>query len=461
MKTYHVWTIGCQMNVADAERISALLESLNLRPTDDITQADVVILNSCVVRQGAEDRVTGKLGEIKAMKRHRDMLIGLMGCMVTDATIPSLERRFPHVDVFFNVLQVDRLVRALRDRHAAGVEFGPELVAESTGFYPGFQTAYLETHPLGPTKYIPVIYGCNMACTFCIIPSRRGRERSRPLDEVTAEIRLLATRGVKEVTLLGQTVDAYGRDLSRIPRRYWVSNEPTSPIGYRPDLADLLAAVNEIPGIVRIRFLTSHPLYVSDRLIDAVAQLPKVCETINIPVQSGDDTILRAMRRGYTVDDYRRLVERIRERIPGVAITTDLIVGFPGETEEHFANSLRLIQNLEFDMVHVAAFSPRPGTVAATMPDDVPPEEKKRRLHAIEETQESILTRKHAGYVGQTVEILVEGRERGRWMGRMRNDTIVFFDDGATDWTGKLVRVHIDTASPWSLSGHVADNNPG
>jgi tRNA-2-methylthio-N6-dimethylallyladenosine synthase len=323
-------------------------------------------------------------------------------------------------------------------------------MSPGAAWYPGLPPEFLEVHASGPTSYVPVIYGCNMNCSFCIVPSRRGRERSRPIAEIVAEAHNLAQHGIREITLLGQTVDAYGRDL------VWgaPSSESALQRRARPDLADLLAALHDTPDLWRLRYLTSHPVYMSDRIIAATAELPKVCPCINIPVQAGHDDILKAMRRGYTVDGYRRLVDKIRAAIPGVAVTTDLIVGFPGETDEHFAASYRLVEELAFDVVHVAAFSPRPGTAAAALPDSVSSDEKKRRLQAIETLQEGIARRINQRLLGETVEILVEGTVKARWMGRTRNDKIVFFEDEGA-WKGKLARVHISEAGPWSLRGSV------
>lgn len=474
------------MNVADSERVAALLEGADLQPAAELQQADVVILNSCVVRQGAEDKVAGELGTLKGLKKRKPgLLLGLMGCMVTDKTRPTLETRFPQVDVFFNVLETNRLIGALdalgrdtlahgdsahlaADGDLAGVEFGPE-----TGptWYPGLPASYMDRHTAGPTRYVPIVYGCNMSCSFCIIPSRRGRERSRPLADIVAEVQGMTAHGVREVTLLGQTVDAYGHDLPPDAHSLWpvaaglyqaaigsaanVHVEAESNRPRRPDLADLLLAIDALPDIWRVRFLTAHPLFMSDRILAAVAGLPKACECINIPVQAGDDAVLKAMRRGYKVDDYRRLVEKMRRLIPGVAIATDLIVGFPGETDERFQSSYRLVEEVGFDVVHAAAFSPRPGTVAAALPDDVPLAEKKSRLHAIEALQEGISQRINSGLVGQTVEILVERQDKGKWMGRTRGDKIVFFEDDGS-WLGELARVRIDKAGPWSLQGSLA-----
>ncbi|HLF03702.1 MAG TPA: MiaB/RimO family radical SAM methylthiotransferase, partial [Dehalococcoidia bacterium] len=291
------------------------------------------------------------------------------------------------------------------------------------------------THP-EVTCYVPIIHGCDLMCTFCIIPYRRGRQVSRPVDEVVREIELLVARGVKEVTLLGQTVDAYGHDLPS-----------------QPDLADLLHRLNDLPGLARIRFLTSHPSYMSQPIIRAVAELPKVCEHINLPVQAGDDEVLQRMRRPYSQAQYRELVDSIRDAVPGVSISTDIIVGFPGETQEQYQRSLELVAGLRFDKVHCAAYSTRPGTVAArSLEDDVPPPEKQRRLQEVDQLQKTILNEINAALVGREVEVLVEGRKKGKWLGRTRTDKLVFFEDPA-DRLGQLVNVTIGRASPWSLQG--------
>jgi tRNA-2-methylthio-N6-dimethylallyladenosine synthase len=282
-------------------------------------------------------------------------------------------------------------------------------------------------------------------CTFCIIPYRRGRQVSRPVDEVAQEVELLVNRGVREVTVLGQTVDAYGYDLPG-----------------QPDLSQLLARLNDIDGLERIRFLTSHPSYMDDRIIRAVADLPKVCEHINLPVQAGDDEVLRRMRRPYTRDHYRELVGRIRDTVPGVSLSTDIIVGFPGETEEQYQRTLDLVAELRFDKVHCAAYSTRPGTTAhRTMPDDVTKEDKNRRMKELDTLQESILRETNSALVGRTVQVLVEGHKKGKWQGRTRTDKLVFFpadsDDAAnynrSSYLGQLVDVEISQASPWALQG--------
>jgi len=424
MNTFHIWTIGCQMNKADSERLETALEQLGLRPVEQPAQADVVVLNSCVVRQAAEDKVVSTLGAVRPLKRSQPQrILALMGCMVGPKT-DALQKRFPEVDLFLRPQQYGPLL---------------DLVGQRLGVdWEGCIGSLAPAHP-EVTCYVPIIHGCDLMCTFCIIPYRRGRQASRPLDEIAHEVELLAARGVKEVTLLGQTVDAYGHDLPG-----------------QPDLADLLYRLNEVSGLARIRFLTSHPSYMSQRIIDAVASLPKVCEHINLPVQAGDDQVLERMRRPYTQAQYRQLVQEIRETIPAASISTDLIVGFPGETEEQYQRSLEMVEELRFDKVHCAAYSPRPGTVAQrSLPDDVPQEEKARRLHQVDDLQERILTEINAALVGQEAEVLVEGRKKGRWFGRTRTDKLVFFDDPG-DWQGQLVNITVQRSSPWSLQGAVA-----
>jgi tRNA-2-methylthio-N6-dimethylallyladenosine synthase len=425
---YHIWTAGCQMNQADSERMGSGLEQLGLEWTDDPKQADVVVLNSCVVRQSAEDRVVGMLTSLKPWKQaDPGRTLALMGCMVGPQQ-HALRKIYPYVDLFMQPQQFDPLLKAIGDQ---------------TGVDPdGCVGPLVPGHP-GVTAHVPIIHGCDKFCTFCIIPYRRGREVSRLLDEIVAECKTLASRGVREVTLLGQNVDSYGHDL------------PTAP-----DLADLLEAVHDgVPELARIRFLTSHPNDMSDRIIETVARLPRVMENINLPFQAGNDEVLEAMRRGYTSGDYRSLVAHIRSTIPGVSMVTDLIVGFPGETEAQFEDSLAVVKDLKFDKVHAAAYSTRPNTFAQRkLGDDVTFDEKKRRLRAIEDAQEAVLTAINNTYFGTTQEVLVDGRNRGRWQGRTRTDKLVFFDppdDMESDMLGRLVDIRITRTTPWSLQGRL------
>jgi tRNA-2-methylthio-N6-dimethylallyladenosine synthase len=420
------------MNKADSERLGSALEQLGLNPVADAKSADVIVLNSCVVRQGAEDKVVGNLWMVNPLKKKRpDRVLALMGCMVGPKT-DELAKRFPDVDLFMQPQQFEPLL---------------ELVGERKGLdWEGCVGSLAPSHP-DVTCYVPIIHGCDLMCTFCIIPYRRGRQVSRSVDDIAHEVELLAGRGVREVTVLGQTVDAYGHDRDE---------------GH--DLADLFERLNDIDGLNRIRFLTSHPSYMSSRIIKSVADLPKVCEHINLPVQSGDDDVLQRMRRPYTTMEYRDIISEIRDTIPDVTISTDIIVGFPGETEAHYENTLQLVDDLRFDKVHGAAYSTRPGTIAArTMDDDVPQDEKQRRLKGLETLQESILTGINSAYFDETVEVLAENRKRGSWTGRTRGNKLVYFDIDETsafsadaDLTGQLVDVRITRAGPWSLAGVTA-----
>lgn len=432
MQQFYIWTVGCQMNKADSERMGAALEQLGLEECAAPKQADVIVLNSCVVRQNAEDRAVGMLTTLKPWKeRNPEKTLALMGCMVGPQD-GELRRRFPYVDVFMRPQQFEPLLRHLGDQLGVDPSTGSGQAVD------GCVGPLVPGHP-HVTTFVPIIHGCDKFCSFCIIPYRRGREVSRPVDELVRECQMLVQRGVREVTLLGQNVDSYGHDL------------PGSP-----DLAYLLEAVHDqVPELWRIRFLTSHPNDMSQRIIEAVARLPRVPENINLPFQAGDDTVLANMRRGYTNAQYRELVDRVRATIPGVAVTTDLIVGFPGETDDQFERSLEMMRDVRFDKVHVAAYSPRPNTIAyRKMPDDVPQDEKDRRLRAVEALQESIATEINATYLGTIQEVLVDGHQKGKWQGRTRTDKLVFVES-AEDLLGKLVKVQITKTSPWSLQGEL------
>jgi len=421
MKHYHIWTIGCQMNVADSRRTAEGLERLGYRWTKWAEEADLIVLNTCVVRQSAEDKVLGRLSSLKPLKKkHPEAVIAVMGCLVDDIT--ALKQDFSYVDAFLKPSDVEGLIQLVKEHRSSAANLQPPI-----------------SNIQSPIScYVPVIQGCNRFCSYCIVRLRRGRERSRPVDEIVEEAGCLVKRGAREVTLLGQNVDAYGHDLPG-----------------QPDLADLLTAVHRIEDLWRIRFLTSHPADMKERIIDAVASLSKVCEHIEIPVQSGDDAVLKRMVRGYTVDQYCRLVAKIRERIPGVSLATDVIVGFPGEAEEQFMNTCKLLEETRLDVVHVAAYSPRPGTAASRLPDDIPQEAKEPRCKIIEELQEDIAGEINQRFLGETVEVLIEEKHKGKWKGRTRTHKLVFFKDNG-DWRGKLAQVKITWAGPWSMQGELA-----
>lgn len=419
---YHIWTEGCQMNEADSAKLAAGLARLGYQEASRPEEADLAVVNTCVVRQKAEDRAISYLGYLRHLKERKNpgLRIAVMGCLV-GPKVDELKARLPFVDIWARPQDFDAILRELVPESDLGGEFWPETFPE----------------PRGPTAYVPVIHGCDKFCTYCIVPYRRGRERSRPIADVQREVRYLCSRGVREVTLLGQTVEAYGHDLPD-----------------RPDLGDLMAAIHDTPGLERIRFLTSYPRDMTERIVRRVAELPKVCEYFNIPVQSGDDAVLARMRRGYTVAEYLEKIDLIRGLVPGAAITTDVIVGFCGETEEEFQHTLDLLARVRFDKVHVAAYSPRPGTIAwRRMEDDVPHHEKMRRLRAVEELQENIARQLNEALVGTVQEVLVEGERGGKLYGRTRTNKLVHFPGQARP--GQMVSVRIERASPWSLQGEL------
>lgn len=444
---YHIWTEGCQMNTADSQRVASALEKLGYLPEPQIEQADVIVLNTCVVRQSAEDKAYGRLTSLQPIKRRRpDLVINLMGCMVGVRGAEKLRASLPYVDVFSPPSEPGPLIKLLLEREGRDLAEAETLQRfafqdeATTVLNPANSAFMLPQAERGAliAAHVPVVYGCSHACTFCIIPFRRGVERSRPVGEVAAEVRALAAQGVKEVTLLGQIVDRYGQDI---------------PDG--PSLAHLLRVIHAIEGIERIRFLTSHPNWMTDELLCTVAELPKVCEHIEVPVQAGDDAVLAAMKRGYTNADYRRLVDRIRQLIPNASIATDIIVGFPGETAAQFQKTYDLLADLKLDVAHLARYSTRPGTVAARrMVDDVPEDEKMRRFRLLEDLQADIAAEINARAVGQTLEVLVEENHKGKWKGRTRTNKIVFFTH-EDDWRGRLAHVTITQATAWSLQGDV------
>lgn len=439
MKKYYLWTMGCQMNEADSRRLAGELEALGYTPTAQAEDASVAVLNTCVVRQQAEDRIYGRLGSLQTLKAARpDLVLAVMGCLVGRAEAPDLRRRFPFVDLFLPPSDFAPLVGHLKGRQLAGESAADW--AQRDRLLAGEYRLPEAQRGKTVAACVPVVLGCSHACSFCVIPYRRGRETSRPEADILHECRALAAQGVREIMLLGQIVDRYGLDLP----------EPGS-------LARLLQRVGEIEGLARLRFLTSHPSYCRDELIATMAEHPKVCPQFELPIQSGNDEVLARMRRGYTVAQYRDLVARIRDRIPGVAIHTDVIVGFPGETQAQFMDSYRLLAELRFSKVHLAKYSPRPRTLASrTMPDDVGEDEKERRWRALDELQRGILAEEMGQSLGQTVTVLAEERQRGRWRGRTPQNKLVFFED-ERDLRGQLVNVHIEWAGPYSLIGRARD----
>lgn len=425
-KRFYIWTIGCQMNEADSAKVATMLQEVGYRRTEDESEADIVVLNSCVVRQAAEDKVAGKLSSLVRLKRAKpEVPVVLTGCMVTNQQ-EKLRERFPHVDLFFDPSDFDKLQRVV-----------PELseLDDDLAQLPHYYAPEAMEGTAGVTAFVPIIYGCNFLCSYCIVPYRRGKERSRPMDEIVREVRHVVEGGVREVTLLGQTVNAYGHDLPE-----------------EPGLADLLREVDKIDGLERLRFLTSHPKYMSDEIIETMAELRTTCEHMNLPVQAGDNEVLRRMRRTYTRDLWIDRIGYTRERMPDVTVATDIIVGFPGETEAQFLQTYDLLEEVGCDKVHLAMYSPRPGTLSARWEDDVPHAEKLRRHQTLEQLQERLCTERNAKRMGATYEILVENKSKGRWTGRTRGNTLVHFGD-ERELAGKLIDVRITETHPWFLIG--------
>lgn len=421
------------MNVADSQRVSSALEHLGYAQTEQPDDADVIVLNTCVVRQSAEDKAYGRLTSLRPLKdKNPNLVINLMGCLVGVRGSEKLQQKFPYVDVFSPPSDPGPLVSFITQGEVRSLED-----AETTRRFLAMDEELVlpvkERNQL-ISAHVPIVYGCSHACTFCIIPYRRGIERSRPVGDIVAEIRSLVAQGVKEVTLLGQIVDRYGTDI---------------PDG--PNLAGLLRIVHQVEGLERIRFLTSHPSYFGDELIDTIAELPKVMPHIELPIQAGDDKVLLEMKRGYTQNEYREIIGKIRAKLPDCSIATDIIVGFPGESEEQFMQTYQVLADLKLDIAHLARYSMREGTVATRrMVDDVPEEEKMRRLHLLDALQEKIVAEINTRYLGQVVDVLFEEKVKGRWKGRTPTNKLVFVETN-DDLKGRIVPVNITWTGPWSM----------
>jgi tRNA-2-methylthio-N6-dimethylallyladenosine synthase len=432
-KKYHIWTEGCQMNVADSQRVGSSLEHLGYTLTEKLEEADVIVLNTCVVRQSAEDKAYGRVTSLAPLKKKNPKLvINLMGCMVGVRGAEKLREKLSFVDVFSPPSDPGPLISHLTQGEVRSLEDAETtrrfLMMDDELILPVAEQGKLVS------AHVPIVYGCSHACTFCIIPSKRGGERSRPAADIVSEVRSLARQCVREITLLGQIVDRYGRDI---------------PDG--PNLAALLRLIHQVEGIERIRFLTSHPNYFGDDLIEAIAGLPRVMPHIELPIQAGDDKVLADMKRGYTQQDYRDLVAKIRERIPDCSIATDIIVGFPGETEEEFMETYRVLADLKLDVAHLARYSLREGTVATRrMDDNISDEEKMRRFRLLEDLQEQLVTEINHKYLGQTVDVLFEEKVKYRWKGRTPTNKIIFVES-EEDLRGKVMPVTVTWTGPWSM----------
>jgi len=444
--SYWITTFGCQMNKADSERMAGILESMGYREASAELEADLVLYNTCTIRDNAEQKVYSYLGRQAQRKRANPNLTLVVAGCVAQQEGESLLRRVPELDLVMGPQHANRL-----DVLLAQVEQGQQVVA--TGEHHILEDITTARRDSSVCAWVNVIYGCNERCTYCVVPSVRGKEQSRLPEAIRLEMEGLAAQGFKEITLLGQNIDAYGRDLPGI-----------TPEGRRQHtLTDLLQAVHDVEGIERIRFATSHPRYFTERLIDACADLAKVCEHFHIPFQSGDDEVLKAMARGYTVDRYRRIIDRIRLRMPDASISADVIVAFPGETDAQYRRTLDLIEEIGFDQVNTAAYSPRPNTPAATWPNQLSEAVKVERLQELNALVERKARQRSARYAGRLEQILVEGtnpKDATQVMGRTRTNRLTFFPGQRPDggsWTpGDLVTVRIEEVRAFSLSGSVS-----
>jgi len=558
LPSFFVWTLGCQMNRSDSEEMAGRLLAAGCAEAPAMDAADLIVINTCAIREAAEAKVVGRQGQLATLKSVNPSLrVVLTGCSVREMDRGRLAHRFPAVDLFLRPDEEPELVDRLGLASAQG-PVGLGSVQGPVGMDPDVMRVAVISPAGGPavgtppasvplagtigattvvgrttvgvadalavtradavqggairrgsevSAWLPIIYGCDKTCTYCIVPFSRGPERSRPFDDIVGESRALAAAGYREVTLLGQNVNSYGHDLATEPRFGHVATERWAgrrlELGSRPDLAELIRAIDGLrtadgaPAIPRLRFITSHPWDLSDRLIEAMADCPSVCEALHLPVQAGDDAVLRRMGRQYSVASYRERLDRIREAVPDIAISTDVIVGFCGETEAQFESTLRLLEEVRYDQVFAAAYSVRPGTPATHLADDVPPDVKRRRLNQLLNLQEPIGLERNLAWVGRTTEVLLDsivpprahdhdhdpdepeaapgaadaGRradagaravptpsvgegsaDRVHLSGRTRQNKLVHVE-GPASWLGRLVDVRIEHAGPYSLRG--------
>ncbi len=434
---YKIINYGCQMNISDSERMAGQLTEMGYTETTELGQADVILINTCCVRESAEDKIHGKIGEIKHLKQSKPHLVfGVTGCMAQKDG-DALLKRAPHVDFVLGTNKVHELGNVIREvqasnGHIVDLSAGDAPLPEDMKVARGGKLS----------AWVPIMYGCNNFCTYCIVPYVRGRERSRELAEVVREVEEVAAKGFKEVTLLGQNVNSYGKDTNG------------------SDFADLLAAVDKVKGIERVRYMTSHPRDLSDKAIEVIRNSAHICKHFHLPVQYGSDKLLKAMNRGYTTDYYRELVKKIRTAVPDASITTDLIVGFPGETAADFQQMLDFLREIRYDAAYTFLYSKRSGTPAAEMEDQVPQEVKKARLQELMDLQNSISLEINEGLKGQNLEVLVEGPSRtdaNVWSGRTSTNKIVLWEKSGSEQAGDLVQVEITQPQTWVLKGRLAN----
>lgn len=436
-KSYHIQTYGCQMNEHDTETMMGMLEEMGYVWADDRREADIVLLNTCAIRENAEDKVFGELGHLKSLKTEKpDLILGVCGCMSQEeGVVNRILQKHQYVDLIFGTHNIHRLPELIRE-----AMFAKEMVVEVWS-KEGDIIENLPKKRAGLKAWVNIMYGCDKFCTYCIVPYTRGKERSRRPEDVIAEVRELARQGYKEITLLGQNVNAYGKDFEDIDYRF----------------GDLMADIQKI-DIPRVRFTTSHPRDFDDHLIEVLGRGGNMVEHIHLPVQSGSNEILKRMSRKYTRESYLELVRKIKEAIPNVVLSTDIIVGFPGETEEQFEETMSLVREVEFASAFTFIYSPREGTPAAKMEDNVPIEVKKERLNRLNELVAELSRKDNEKLYGQTVEVLVEGESKNNpeyLTGRTRTNKLVHFK-GPVSLTGQFVDVTITEVQTWLFKGEIA-----
>jgi len=436
-KYYYIITYGCQMNVHDSEMLAGMLEEMGYHQADKMEDADIIILNTCIVRRNAELKVFGKVGSLKPLKRKNpDLIIAVGGCMMQSReAVQELYQKYPQVDLIFgthNIHHFPELINKVIKRKERVVEVWDQ----EEGLIPDLPTKREDDYK----AWVTIIQGCNNFCSYCIVPYTRGREKSRPFEDIVKEVENLVCSGIKEITLLGQNVNSYGKDLEN-----------------KYDFADLLIRLDQISGLYRIRYMTSHPRDFSQRLIDVVKNSSRICEHFHLPIQSGSNRILKLMNRGYNREEYLELVSNIREAIPDASITTDLIVGFPGEGEDDFEETLNIVKEIEFDMAFTFIYSPRTGTPAARMKEQVSEEVKKERLQRLMELQNGISLKKNQQLTGKTLEVFIDGASKNNpemYSGRDRTNKLIIFPR-KDQRKGDLVRVKIESAHSFTLTGRI------
>ncbi|MCZ8249186.1 MULTISPECIES: tRNA (N6-isopentenyl adenosine(37)-C2)-methylthiotransferase MiaB [Microcystis] len=438
-RRYHITTFGCQMNKADSERMAGILEDLGFQWSEDANEADLILYNTCTIRDNAEQKVYSYLGrQAKRKQTQPDLTLVVAGC-VAQQEGEQLLRRVPEVDLIIGPQHANRLGDLLQQ-----VFDGSQVVATEPIHI--MEDITKPRRDSNITAWVNVIYGCNERCTYCVVPGVRGVEQSRTPAAIRAEMAQLGQQGYQEITLLGQNIDAYGRDLPGV----------TASGRHLHNFTDLLYYVHDVAGIERLRFATSHPRYFTERLIKACQELPKVCEHFHIPFQSGDNDILKAMKRGYTQEKYRQIIANIRDLMPDAAISADAIVGFPGETEAQFENTLKLVDEIGFDQLNTAAYSPRPGTPAAIWDDQLSEQVKSDRLQRLNHLVATKAAERSQRYLGRIEEILVEDvnpKDASQVMGRTRGNRLTFFTGDIEELRGKFVKVKITEVRPFSLTG--------